>query len=317
MSITYEEALSTLSAMFSAPWTTESLDWILRHFEGHMENTVDAILTHGDSNPQDLIARLEKGQDVTAMDEQLARSLATQEETSSQSISEHSRTEGELSAVGNAGISNARRESHHSSNSNSASSTAQGKGRGMPTVLPVDFLRIPGSNMGASAAAASSASSTAQSTLESDEALARMLQDKLFAQELKNNPEFAHLARGVRGAPSADNVNWGLRSNASGIHSTREGPGVMDALAGMGEGAKRRLTELAQKVRTNVEKINQQNGERNGMSGVFGGVRPSEKRGLLDLDDENDHDTEEISFARQDTDYEMRHMGFASGKKSN
>lgn len=274
-----------------------------------MENTVDAILTHGDGDPQALIKRLETGEDVTAMDEQLARSLATQEEQIGSSRSsvggsvyENSRVEGELSAVGNAGISNARRSS-----SGSLRSQAQGeKGRGTPTTLPADFLRIPG------------ATASSQNTLESDEALARMLQDKLFAQELKNNPEFAHLARGV-GAPSADHVNWGFGRSNAGNHSTgqpqRDGPGVMEALAGMGEGAKRRLAELAQKVKTNVDRINQQNGQRT-EGGGFGGVRQSERRGLLDLDDdENDHETEEISFARQDSDYEMRHMGFPNAKK--
>jgi hypothetical protein len=45
--------------------------------------------------------------------------------------------------------------------------------------------------------------------MDSDEALARMLQDELFAQELRNNPEFAHLAGGrsrphmVGGRPSS------------------------------------------------------------------------------------------------------------------
>jgi len=34
MSISYEEALSTLQAMFGAPWTQDSLDTVLRHFQG-------------------------------------------------------------------------------------------------------------------------------------------------------------------------------------------------------------------------------------------------------------------------------------------
>ena len=34
MSISYEEALSTLQAMFGEPWTRESLDAVLRHFQG-------------------------------------------------------------------------------------------------------------------------------------------------------------------------------------------------------------------------------------------------------------------------------------------
>ena len=61
MSITYEEALGTLTAMFS--------DTVLRHFEGHMENTVDAVLTHGDANPQDLVQRLEQSKSGASMAE--------------------------------------------------------------------------------------------------------------------------------------------------------------------------------------------------------------------------------------------------------
>ena len=36
MSISYEEALSTLQAMFGEPWTRESLDTVLRHFQGYV-----------------------------------------------------------------------------------------------------------------------------------------------------------------------------------------------------------------------------------------------------------------------------------------
>jgi len=36
MSISYEEALSTLQAMFGEKWTQESLDTVLRHFKGYV-----------------------------------------------------------------------------------------------------------------------------------------------------------------------------------------------------------------------------------------------------------------------------------------
>ena len=36
MSISYEEALSTLQAMFGEPWTRETLDTVLRHFQGYV-----------------------------------------------------------------------------------------------------------------------------------------------------------------------------------------------------------------------------------------------------------------------------------------
>jgi hypothetical protein len=36
MSISYEEALSTLQAMFAEPWTRENLDAVLRHHQGYV-----------------------------------------------------------------------------------------------------------------------------------------------------------------------------------------------------------------------------------------------------------------------------------------
>ena len=58
MAISYEEALVTLQAMFTEPWTRQSLDAVLRHEKGHMENTCDVILQHGDQDPQILVDRL-------------------------------------------------------------------------------------------------------------------------------------------------------------------------------------------------------------------------------------------------------------------
>ena len=165
MSITYEDALATLEAMFQAPWTRETLDAVLRHEKGHMENTCERILNHGDKDPQILVARLKEGgsEPQVAMDEELARQLMAQE---------------------NGGSSSSRR------NRSSASAAAPPrKGRGTPTTLPEDFLRIPGYKVPTNAAAGSSAPMD-------DETLARMLQDELFSEELARNPDFAHLARG-------------------------------------------------------------------------------------------------------------------------
>merc|ERR1711933_49898 len=79
----------------------------------------------------------------------------------------------------------------------------QREGRGTPTDLPDDFLRVnnqTGSN-------SDNVGSTPQEQILSDEALARMLQDEMFSQELARNPEFAHITGGgsnpgLLGAPS-------------------------------------------------------------------------------------------------------------------
>lgn len=271
MSITYEQALGTLTSMFSDPWTEESLDTVLRHFEGHMENTVDAVLTHGDSDPQMLIKRLESGANQEDLDAQLARELANGTQQFSNPITSTTNRSNNVSTT---------------SSSNTSSVPQWKKGRGTPTKLPDDFLRIPGNGH----------------NISSDEALARMLQDKLFAEEIKRNPEFAHLAQG-RGFPNRSYPGMSRNRNQQ-----NEGPNIMEALGSMGENAKKRLQELAEKVKTNINNIDNANGRRN--VGPFGNTsRAAERRGLLDIGEEDDDDEQEISFvssSQRKTDYEMR-----------
>lgn len=192
MAITYEDALATLTSMFGPPWTQETLDAVLRHYQGHMENTVDCVLRHGDGDPQVLIAQLHSGktpEDVNSeLDEQLALQLAQEEGSRRRAApTQPTTSQPPLSAP-----------------------QPTKKGRGTPTELPPDFLRIPGADV-----------TTTSSSMDSDEALARMLQDELFAQELRNNPEFAHLARWrsrphmVGGRPSSARRHVGELPRAS------------------------------------------------------------------------------------------------------
>ena len=200
MSITYEEALATLEAMFGAPWTRETLDQVLRHEKGHMENTCDRILNHGSQDPNLLIERLKSGgpEPQLVLDEALARQLAGQQ------------------AGGRGG-----------GGGGSSSTPTTKRGRGTPTQLPVDFLRIPGY----------APSATAGGAPIDDETLARMLQDELFSQELARNPDFAHLARGRHGgrdAPMMRASNARMPAAAGGARASGvdEGPNIMKNLAG-------------------------------------------------------------------------------------
>ncbi len=285
MSITYEQALGTLTSMFSSPWTEESLDTVLRHFEGHMENTVDAVLTHGDLDPQLLIKRLESGANQEDLDAQLARELAN----GTQPFSSPNPSMSSTATTRSNRLSSASSISSNSSTSTPTTSNnrhvapAYKKGRGTPTTLPDDFLRIPGN-----------------AHISSDEALARMLQDKLFAEEIKRNPEFAHLAQGGPGGQNRSYPGWG-RSNHQ---QQNEGPNIMEALGNLGENAKKRLQELAVKVKSNIDNIDSANKMRN--MGPYGGGN-AERRGLLDIGEDDDEE-QEISFATPQTrpDYEMR-----------
>lgn len=288
MSITYEEALGTLTAMFSDPWTEESLDTVLRHFEGHMENTVDAVLSHGDASPQELVMRLEHSKDGTSMeemDEQLARQLASQEQT-------HQNRQLPPALRNNPMTTPAPSADPDTSPANSPVAVESDRGIGTPTTLPQDFLKIPGI--------------ASSNEIANDEALARMLQDKLFADEIKNNPEFAHLARGRARPESQHAANANQRRG--------EPPEVLKALQGMGEQAKRRFQVLATKFKTKLSENQRQNETRNNGSGTGGGA--SERRGLLDIHD--DDGEQEISFVGGEAgrpDYEMRSMSAGAGKK--
>jgi CUE domain len=176
MSITYEEALATLQSMFAEPWTPDTLDSVLRHQKGHMENTIDLILRHGNGDPQELVEQLESGVDPrlveTAADEELARQLSASLQIPSSSS---------LPFGNNNNNNNATTETTTPSNPR--------LGKGNPTTLADDFLRVPGFTF-------------PQNSLSDDEALARMLQDELFTQELSRNPDFAHLATGRSGRAS-------------------------------------------------------------------------------------------------------------------
>jgi hypothetical protein len=198
MAISYEEALETLQAMFADPWTRQTLDAVLRHEKGHMENTCELILEHGDKDPQILVDRLKAGGPApqVAMDEELARQL-TASSSSAAASNNSNRSRGE----GGGGAS-------------------QNIGRGTPTTLPDDFLRLPGyrRSSGRSGTTSTNNNNAANNNNNNngqqpmdDEALARMLQDELFSEELARNPDFAHLAGHGRGGQQQQRTNSGRR----------------------------------------------------------------------------------------------------------
>ena len=91
MSLSYEDALSTLQSMFSDQgYTAQHLDAVLRHQGGHMENTVETLLVHGDGTPDELMRKLSRTPQGSALsggssgsvdaDAELARQLAREDE---------------------------------------------------------------------------------------------------------------------------------------------------------------------------------------------------------------------------------------------
>jgi len=263
MAISYEEALETLQAMFAEPWTRQSLDAVLRHEKGHMENTCELILQHGDLDPRLLVERLKNGgtEPQVAIDEELARQLTA---------------------------------SSGASNNNSRGGSGEGakKGRGTPATLPDDFLRLPGYRQ---SSAARSGSISGNGTAMDDETLARMLQDQLFSEELARNPDFAHLARqGQRRTNSGSRVMNGGASNArlpasqagAPLQNPFEGVNVMQKISSMGDGARRRLQLFANGFESKMKNMNNPNNVtttgRTGLQEASGAA--AERRGLLDDD---------------------------------
>lgn len=58
IALPYEEAISKMQFAFGDLWSKESLDFVLWHFEGLMENAINSILNHGINGPVALIQNL-------------------------------------------------------------------------------------------------------------------------------------------------------------------------------------------------------------------------------------------------------------------
>lgn len=248
MSLSYDEALSTLQSMFADQgYTSAHLDAVLRHQGGHMENTVETLLLHGDGSPEELIRKLptltsgvpnannnntvnNTHQGSIDQDAELARQLAAAEEhalamnnrrlglgpvaatnAGGVSLSSHIPTSTNIHAgVGSvddtANRQQQQQQSSMSNNNDNTTTITTTTKKGRAVILPNDFLRIPGrtyptidnNNSSTSSSSWPSRSAAAGGTnnnmMMTDEQLARMLQDELFQEEIRNNPEFRHLA---------------------------------------------------------------------------------------------------------------------------
>jgi len=319
--LTFDDALSTLMAMFGPQWSKENLDLVLRHFDGHMENVVDTILANGDKRPQDLIEQLNKAQVGFDLDEQLAQELG--------------REEARLQRATGVPPPALRRDP--------GSDRPRSNGTAMPSEsrpkveLPHDFLRIPGYPH----------SDMSSSTVADDEALARALQNELFMNQIRDDPELSHLSRpryssmtNTPGLASRPGNPFAFPNRPTAATGGQDGHGFLDALSGkllliascpwmrntihpnfsisflkllhtptcieLGDNAKKKLAILAQKFNASIIKPNLTGGS-GGMGGRSGA---DEGRGLL----HRGRDEEELLFSEGDT--EMKSMSsYQSHKK--
>lgn len=217
------------------------------------------------------------------MDEQLARQLAQGEQAAAQ-----------RAAAGGGGGG--------SSTAATSSAPAPPRGRGKPTTLPDDFLRIPGYQRPAGSASSTSAGAAVGGSVMDDETLARMLQDELFSEELARNPQFAHLARGGVGRPrtaggmpvQGRNVNSNNRAAAASNAQQRpsfnlqplqhQGEQIMEKISTLGDNARRRLQLMAAQFNAKNANAGGTPGGAGGVAGQDSRVAASERRGLLDDD---------------------------------
>jgi len=315
-----------------------------------MENCVEFMLSHGDGSPEELIRKLSiKDIAVAAStatagnnaannidaDEELARQLAAEDRRSNNTTNSASSNHYVRSTTNNAAAAAARRQQLQEQRRPMASTVtaptspsrrqqqppAGTRGRGTLTTLPSDFLRIPGRNYPLDNIAAPSSSSSSGGTANNnelvnsngmtDEQLARMLQDELFQEELRNNPEFSHLAHGRY-------ASGGGASNRGRQHQQQQGPDFFEKLSELGDVAKNRFQAFAAGWNSHQNS--------SGGGGLFGGgnntssatnpsPRGNERRGLLsDLD--MDEEEEEMDFVGGGRDVELQSVGRSGDKKT-
>jgi hypothetical protein len=182
--------------MFTS-YTPQQLDAVLRHHNGHMENTVETILGH-QGTPEELTERLKRGlisgdgvgggaggTNIDA-DEELARQLAREDQQQHQQRQQQVRSHGENLPPGQRRLmsSNVAPPRNTATAAVQSSAAREKAGRGTATTLPVDFLRVPGRKYPQQQQ--QQQHNVGHAGGITDEQLARMLQDELFQEELRS-----------------------------------------------------------------------------------------------------------------------------------
>ena len=155
-----------------------------------------------------------------------------------------------------------------------------------------------------------------------------MLQDELFQEELRNNPEFSHLGNYYGSSRRSQQNNNGSRTQQQGQYGQQQGPDIFDKLSELGDAARQRFQAFA--AGWNNAQGNTTNNSGGGglfglggaVGGGGGGSSPSnrggnERRGLLsggELD--MDEDEEEMDFIGGGRDVELKSVGRSGDKKT-
>lgn len=211
MSISFEEAVDSLSSMFPT-WDRDTLEALLSANENHLENTIENIFSM---------------QDVY--------------QTSSSSTSNVTQGQTYMDKFENKNNKNNSRATESKFN-NDYRENKDGK-RGIKVTLPDDFLRPPSFNRGNR-----SNSGPINALTIGDEQLALMLQNEIFKNQVESTLGNDFM-QGIRSENTQRNRQQSSFSNQSRQPSQQsEGipdMGILKGLSSMGEAAKRSLTQLA------------------------------------------------------------------------
>ena len=311
MALSFEEAMGTLKAMFEG-FDNASLEAVLRANNGHMERTVDQLLT---MDPAHMTAAAGAPSGPNAMTAGPAAPSGAP-----------------FGAVGaydygfqsGRGLPAAPQEPPAPAPQppqppvppvmHGAAAPIR-----VPCTLPDDFLRVPGTR-------SSGGGSAGQSQLQRDELLAQMLQDELFLAELQQNDEFRGMfapghgdlsareaaygrAGGAARAPRAPSRSQrgggsgrGMGSRGPGRFSRRssasgggggggssEGPSMQERLSAMGSDMRQRMAAAYSRFRS---------GSTNSSSSSRG--RSAEHVPLTQQDDDDDDEDEVVAWDSAD-----------------
>ena len=129
-----------------------------------------------------------------------------------------------------------------------------------------------------------------QHSYDDDEALARMLQNEMFANEVGNSPDLAHLARRRSAGRTTTTTNRQQQQAQRPALPNPFSPGgqqnIMNKIAELGDNTRKRLQLLAAQfnARNNPQHPHHPNNRDE--------PAPGERRGLLD---DNEHDDMELA----------------------
>mmetsp|Transcript_22749 Transcript_22749/g.39261 ORF Transcript_22749/g.39261 Transcript_22749/m.39261 type:complete len:328 (-) Transcript_22749:169-1152(-) len=286
MSISFESAVETLKVMFP-DWDEETLSTILVSNNYHVENTIETVLSMGETNGDEKPVSRPTSPPTTRPGGAVGAPPPSRPQE----------TSGPTASQGNP--------------FGAAPSSSSGRNRGLRCDLPADFLRPPSWQPNTH-------------TILADEELALMLQDEMFQEQVRQalGENYLNETMGPNGTRRTVPASGNARNQpAAGNTQPQPDMGILKALNSMGSAAKRNLSNLAQGFSSSSSNNNASNTSRGGFGGgspppAGGAVRRGSgsgsgsrrKKGQFDDLDDDEEGTEIITFSGTEGGSRSRHM---------